>query len=62
MNIIAAIIEHWDTGLAVLGALVAAATAIVKVTPSQKDDSVLAGVIKVIDWLSVVNPKAPKVG
>jgi prolipoprotein diacylglyceryltransferase len=61
MNVINAIVEHWDTGLAVLGGLVAVATIIVKATPSQKDDSVLAVIVKIADWLSVVNPKAPKV-
>jgi hypothetical protein len=51
---------HWSDVLAVLGGAVAVATTVVKLTPSQSDDAVLAKVIKVLDWLSVVNPKAPK--
>lgn len=34
------------------GALVALCTTIVKITPSQKDDAVLAKVLKVIDFFS----------
>lgn len=41
--------------LAVLGGLVALATAIVKLTPSQKDDNVLARIIKVMESLSLCN-------
>lgn len=54
------ILNHWQDGLAILGALVAAATVIVKITPSQKDDSVLAKVVGVLNWLSTVNPKPAK--
>lgn len=55
------IIENWQSMLAILGGLVTVATLIVGLTPSQKDDAILAKVIKVVDWLSVINPKAPKV-
>ncbi len=48
------------TGFQVAGALVIAATAIVKLTPSQADDNILAKIVKVLDWLSVVNPNKPK--
>lgn len=41
--------------LAVLGALVALATAIVKLTPSQKDDNIVARIIKVLESLSLCN-------
>lgn len=40
------------------GTLVAAASVIVKATPTQKDDAILAKAIKVLDWLSVFNTKA----
>lgn len=40
------------------GTIVAAASVIVKATPTQKDDAILAKVVKVLDFLSVVNTKA----
>ena len=40
------------------GTVVAAASIIVKATPTQKDDAILAKVVKVLDFLSVVNTKA----
>ena len=39
------------------GTVVAAASIIVKATPTQKDDAVLAKVVKVLDFFSVVNTK-----
>lgn len=46
---------HWDEILAVFGAVVGLATAIVKLTPTQKDDTILAKVIKVLVALSLCN-------
>lgn len=44
------------TGLmTLLGAVVTLATAIVKLTPTQKDDNVLARIIKVLESLSLCN-------
>ena len=37
------------------GTVVAAASIIVKATPSQKDDAFLAKVVKVMDFVSIVN-------
>ncbi len=54
------IIENWQGLLAVLGGLVSVSTLIVAITPSQKDDAILAKVIKVANWLSVINPKGLK--
>lgn len=42
---------------AIYGAVVIIATAIVKLTPSQKDDAILAKVIAFLDMFSTVNPK-----
>lgn len=53
--------EYVRLGFEVLGYVVLIATAIVKVTPTQTDDNILAKVVKVVDWLSVVNPNKPKV-
>ncbi len=47
---------HWTDILAIWGGLVAVATVIVKLTPSQKDDAWLAWIVKVLDNFSVVNP------
>lgn len=49
--------DHWDDILAVIGGLVTVASVIVKLTPTTKDDTALAWVLKVIDQFSVVNPK-----
>ena len=51
------ITAHWADILAIYGAIVAIATIVVKLTPTTKDDSVLAWVIKVVDYFSTVNPK-----
>lgn len=52
---------HWiETNgkdiLAIIGGIVTVASLIVKLTPSQKDDVVLAKVIKVLAALSLFNP------
>lgn len=39
------------------GTVVAAASIIVKATPTTKDDAVLAKIVKVLDLFSVVNAK-----
>lgn len=56
------IIENWqtylETGLEIFGAAVALASLIIKLTPSTRDDAILAKVVKVLDFLSVVNTKA----
>lgn len=49
--------DHWVEIMAVYGGLVAVATTIVKLTPSTKDDEILAKIIKVLDFFSTVNPK-----
>lgn len=55
------IIENWqtylETGLEIFGAAVALASLIIKLTPSTRDDQILAKVVKVFDWLSIVNTK-----
>lgn len=51
---------HWNDVLAVWGGVVALASVVVKLTPTQADDAVLAKVVKVADWFSVITPKSPK--
>lgn len=54
------IIEYANQALAVIGALMTAATIIVKITPSQADDSVLEKVVNFLDYFSVVNPNGTR--
>ena len=44
---------HWNDVLAIIAAVIGLATAIVKITPTQKDDNVLAKVIKVLSVFSL---------
>lgn len=54
--------ENWQHILAAIGAAVTLATAVVKLTPTPKDDAVLAKVIGVLSALSLVNPDGSFVG
>lgn len=56
------ITEHYDEVLQILGAVVALATLIVKLTPTQKDDNILAKVIKVLSALSLCNADGSFIG
>ena len=51
------IIEHFETILAIYGALVALSTAIVKLTPNTKDNEILEKIIKFFDKFSTVFTK-----
>ena len=51
------LMENWVNILACFGGIVAAASAFVKLTPTQKDDNFVALVVKIFNWLSVFNPK-----
>lgn len=51
------IINNVDSVFTVIGYVVAAASTIVKLTPTTKDDSVLEKVINVLDYFSVFNTK-----
>jgi hypothetical protein len=48
---------HWADALAIIGGLVTIASVIVKLTPTVKDDSILAAVVKFLDYFSVAYPK-----
>lgn len=43
---------NWDSVLAIYGSVVAVCTTLVKITPSVKDDAILAKVLKVLDFFS----------
>ena len=51
------LLENWEHIAAGFGMLVAFCTAIVKMTPTQKDDNILAQVIKWADVFSIVFTK-----
>lgn len=53
---------HWKDILAIIGAVVALASLIVKITPTQKDDNILAKIIKILAALSLYNPDGSLVG
>lgn len=49
---IAWISANWDNILAIYGGIVAVCTTLVKMTPSNKDDSVWGNIVKVLDFFS----------
>lgn len=51
------ILEHWQEILACFGALVGFCSLVVKLTPTQKDDNFVAWMVKILNWLSIFNPK-----
>lgn len=54
--------QHYDEVLQIIGAVVALATLIVKLTPTQKDDNVLAKIITVLSALSLCNADGSFIG
>ena len=50
---------NWVTIVAIYGAVVACASVIIKITPTQADDAILAKVISVISFFSHLDPKKP---
>lgn len=47
---------HWDELLLIIGTAVTLASLIVKLTPTPKDDEILAKVVKFLDVIAI-NPK-----
>lgn len=56
------ITTHWQQILAWIGGIVTAASIIVKLTPTQKDDNILAKIIKILAALSLFNPDGSLIG
>ena len=54
--------NHGKDILAVIGAVITAASMVVKLTPTPKDDAVLAKVIGILAVFSLVNPDGSFVG
>lgn len=53
---------HWDDVLAIIGGVVLVVSTVVKLTATDKDDTVWAKVLKVLSALSLVNPDGSVVG
>ena len=53
------IIDNWIEITAVIGSVVTAASLIVKLTPTPKDDAILAKIIAILN-LFALNPKTRK--
>lgn len=53
--------QHYEDISVAITALVTFSSIIVKLTPTTKDDTILAKIIKLLDMFSVVNPKGTKV-
>ena len=54
------IVEHWESIFSWIGLAVTTCTGVVKLTPTTKDDSIAGKIVKVADWLSVVNTASNK--
>lgn len=59
---IAWITEHWKDILAIIGAIVSLATLITAITPTPKDDAILAKIIKILAALGLLNPDKSFIG
>jgi hypothetical protein len=57
-DIIAYLVSNVDSILLALSAVVAAASAVAALTPTPKDDSLVAKAYKVVDWLALNIGKA----
>lgn len=62
MSVINWLAQHWDDVLAVIGGVVTSVSIIVKLTATTKDNEVWAKVLKVLSYMSVVNPDGSVVG
>ena len=56
------ITTHWDDVLAIIGGVVLVVSTVVKLTATDKDDTVWAKILKVLAALSLVNPDGSVVG
>lgn len=56
------IMEHWKDILAIIGAAVTLATLITAITPTQKDDAILAKIIKILSAIGLLNPDKSFIG
>lgn len=57
MEIINWIQANWETLLTIIASIIATASLIVKLTPTPKDDEVLAKIMKVFEFLAMNKKK-----
>lgn len=57
MEIIQTLISYTDEAFVVIGAFITFATVVVGVTPTKKDDEILAKLVKVFEWASLIKTK-----
>ena len=53
---------HWEDVLTIIGGVVVVVSAVVKLTATDKDDTVWAKILKVLAALSLVNPDGSVIG
>lgn len=56
------ITTHWKDVLAIIGGVVSVCSLIVKLTPTQKDDNILAKIIKLLAIFGIFNPDGSLIG
>lgn len=56
------ITNRWDDLLAIIGGVVVVISTVVKLTATEKDDTVWAKILAVLSALSLVNPDGSVVG
>lgn len=53
---------HWKDVLAIIGGVVSVCSIIVKLTPTTKDDAILAKIIKLLAIFGIFNPDGSLIG
>lgn len=53
--------ENYQNICVIITALVTFCSVVVKITPTKKDDEILAKIINVLDYFSIVNPNHKEV-
>lgn len=56
------ITEHWKDILSIIGAVVSLATLITAITPTQRDNEILAKIIKILAAIGLLNPDKSFIG
>ena len=56
------IVEHWKDILAIIGAVVSLATLITAITPTQRDNEILAKIVKILAAIGLLNPDKSFIG
>lgn len=57
METIQTILSYADEAFVVVGAFITFATVVVGITPTKKDDELLAKLVKLFEWASVIKSK-----